>query len=80
MKPMKIADVRRHTGRRLTVDEAAQYVSPSQSPTIIRNQACALSLHSWLNTATDWLRLEACLVLLAERRRQALSDGSARSR
>ena len=80
MKPMKIAEVRRHTGRRLTPEEAAQYVSPSQSPTIIRNQACALSLHSWLNTATDWLRLEACLVLLADRRRQTTRSGSGRSR
>ena len=70
MKSMKLAEVRKHTGRELTVEEAAQYVSPAQSPTVIRNQACALSLHSWLNAATDWLRLEACLVLLADKRRQ----------
>jgi len=30
MKPMKLAEVRKHTGRELTIDEAAQYVSPSQ--------------------------------------------------
>ena len=70
MKPMKLAEVREHTGRELTVEEAAQYVNPAQSPTVTRNQACALSLHSWLNTATEWLRLEACLVLLADKRRQ----------
>jgi hypothetical protein len=70
MKPMKLAEVRKHTGRQLTAEEAAQYVSPGQSDTVTRNQACALSLHSWLNTATDWLRLEACLVLLANKRRQ----------
>jgi hypothetical protein len=70
MKPMKLAEVRKHTGRHLTIEEAAQYVSPGQSDTVTRNQACALSLHSWLNTATDWLRLEACLVLLANKRRQ----------
>ena len=70
MKPMKLAEVRKHTGRELTIDEAAQYVSPSQSDTVTRNQACALSLHPWSNSPTDWLRLEACLVLLADKRRQ----------
>jgi len=70
MKPMKLAEVREHTGRRLTVEEAAQYVSPGQSATVTRNQACALSLHPWSNTATDWLRLEACLALLADKRRR----------
>src|ERR1700736_5606273 len=63
MKPMKLAEVREHTGRELTVEEAARYVSPSQSDTVTRNQACALSLHSWLNSATDWLGLETRLVL-----------------
>jgi hypothetical protein len=70
MKSMKLAEVRKHTGRQLTLDQAAQYVSPSQSETVTRNQACALSLHSWSNSGTDWLRLEACLVLLADKRRQ----------
>jgi hypothetical protein len=70
MKPMKLAEVRKHTGRRLTVEEAAQYVSPGQSAAVARNQACALSLHSWSNSPTDWLRLEACLVLLTGKRRQ----------
>ena len=67
---MKLAEVRKRTGRHLTIEEAAQYVSPGQSETVTRNQACALSLHSWLNSTTDWLRLEACLVLLANKRRQ----------
>jgi hypothetical protein len=33
--------------------------SPSPLPRMPARcrQACALSLHSWLNTATDWLRL-----------------------
>ena len=70
MKPMNLAEVRKHTGRHLTIEEAAQYVSQGQSDTVTRNQACALSLHSWSNTATDWLRLEACLVLLAHKRCQ----------
>jgi hypothetical protein len=70
MKAMKLAEVRKHTGRRLSVEEAAQYVSPGQSEAVTRNQACTLSLHPWSNTATDWLRLEACLVLLANKRRQ----------
>jgi hypothetical protein len=62
--------VREHTGLELTVEEAARYMSPGQSDTVTRNQACALSLHSWSNSATDWLRLEACLFLLADKRRQ----------
>jgi len=70
MKPMKLAEVRKHTGCRLTVEEAAQYVSPGQSVTATRNQACALSLHSWSNSPNDWLRLEACIVLVADKRRQ----------
>ena len=70
MKPMNLAEVRKHTGRHLTIEEAAQYVSPGQSDRVTRNQACAPSLHSWLNSATDWLRLEACLVILAHKRRQ----------
>ena len=80
MKSMKLADVRKHTGRQLTVEEAAQYVSPGQSVTATRNQACALSLHSWLNSATDWLRLEACLVLLAHKRRRKMHAVSPRIR
>jgi hypothetical protein len=80
MKPMKLAEVRKHTGRELSVEEAAQYVSPSQSDTVTRNQACALSLHSWLNSAMDWLRLEACLVLLAHERRRKACAVSARVR
>ena len=78
MKPMKLAEVRKHTGRRLTPEQAAQHVSPSQSDTVLRNQACALSLHPWLNSATDWLRLKACLVLLADRRRQKPRAGRGR--
>jgi hypothetical protein len=80
MKPMKLAEVRKHTGRELTVEEAAEYVSLGQSETVTRNQASALSLHSWLNSATDWLRLEACLVLLAHKRHQKSRAVSARIR
>ena len=80
MQPMKLAEVRKHTGGKLTVEEAAQYVSPGQSDTVTRNQACALSLHSWSNSGTDWLRLEACLVLLADKRRQKARAVSARTR
>jgi hypothetical protein len=77
---MKLAEARKHTGRQLTLDEAAQYVSPSQSDTVTRNQARALSLHSWLNSARDWLRLEACLVLLADKRRRKSRALSPRTR
>ncbi len=80
MKPMNLAEVRKHTGRHLTIEEAAQYVSQGQSDTVTRNQARALSLHSWSNSATDWLRLEACLVVLAHKRRQKVRAVSARIR
>ena len=76
MKPMNLAEVRKHTGRHLTIEEAAQYVSQGQSDTVTRNQAIALSLHS----ATDWLRLEACLVLLAQKRRNKVRAVSSRIR
>jgi hypothetical protein len=80
MKPMKLAEVREHTGRQLTVEEAAQYVSQNQSDTVTRNQARALSLHSWSNCATDWLRLEACLVILAHKQRHKVRSVPARIR
>jgi hypothetical protein len=47
MKQIKLAEVRERTGRKLTIEEAAQYVGPGQSNTVTRNQACALSLHSF---------------------------------
>jgi hypothetical protein len=80
MKPMNLAEVRKHTGRHLTTEEAAQYVSQGQSDTVTRNQAIALSLRSWSNSATDWLRLEACLVVLAHKRRQKSRAYSSRIR
>jgi hypothetical protein len=80
MKPMKLAEVRKHTGRKLTIEEAAQYVSLGQSATVTHNQACALSLQPWLNSVDDWLRLEACLVLLAHQRHGKLRAVSARIR
>jgi hypothetical protein len=36
---------------------------------VLKAQAAALSLHPWLNTPAEWLQLEACLVLIEERRR-----------
>jgi hypothetical protein len=33
-----------------------------------REQAVALSIHTNNNTREDWLRLQACLVILAQRR------------
>jgi hypothetical protein len=44
MTPMKLAEVRKHTGRRLTPGEAAQYVNPSQPAAVIRNPSqCAVA-------------------------------------
>ena len=68
MKPIRLAAVRQHTGRQLTVDQAKTIVShPNIS--VVKAQAAALSLHPWNNTPEEWLRLEACLVLIEERRR-----------
>ena len=62
MKPMKLAEVRKHTGRRLTYAEAVKLANPGDP--FLRNMAVALSLHSWNNTPQDRLRLEAALVIL----------------
>ena len=62
MKPLKLAEVRKHTGRQLTYAEAITLANPGD--TFLRNMAVALSLHTWNNTAQDWLRLEAALVIL----------------
>jgi hypothetical protein len=62
MRPLKLAEVRRHTGRQLTYAEAITLANPGDP--FLRNVAVALSLHTWNNTAQDWLRLEAALVIL----------------
>lgn len=62
MKPMTLAAVRAHTGRRLTYAEAIKLANPGDC--FLRNMAVALSLHTWRNTAEDWLRLEAALVII----------------
>jgi len=68
LKPMKLADVAAKTGiARMSVDEARRHANPGDP--FLRNMACALSLHSWNNTAADWLRLQAALVLLRARKR-----------
>ncbi len=73
MNIIKLYAVRRHTGRELTVDQAKTIVShPNIS--VVKAQAAARSLHSWDNTPEEWLRLEACLVLIAERRRGSCAE------
>jgi len=73
MKPIKLADVRKHTGRRLTYAEAVKLANPGDP--FLRNMAVARSLHSWNNTPQDWLRLEAALVILHHKgRRTPLSE------
>ena len=67
MKPMKLAEVRKHTGRQLSYVEAVKLANPGDP--FLRNMAVALSLHTWNNTAQDWLRLEAALVILYHKRR-----------
>ena len=68
MKPLKLAAVRKHTGRHLTYAEAITLANPGD--TFLRNMAVALSLHTWNNTAQDWLRLEAALVILHHKPRR----------
>ena len=68
MNLIKLDAVRRHTRRELTPDQAKSLVShPNIS--VVKAQAAALSLHPWGNTPEEWLRLEACLVLIEERQR-----------
>jgi hypothetical protein len=66
MHAMKLADVRQHTGRKLTYDEAIKLANPGDP--FLRNMAIALSLMTWRNTREDWLRLEAALVILHRRK------------
>lgn len=65
MKLMRLADVRKHTGRQLTYAEAVRLANPGDP--FLRNMAVALSLHPWNNTPQDWLRLEAALVILRQK-------------
>jgi hypothetical protein len=69
MKPMKLADVRKHTGRKLTYAEAVELANPGDP--FLRNMAIALSLHTWNNTLQDWLRLEAALVIIHHKQQRA---------
>jgi hypothetical protein len=68
MKPLKLAEVRKHTGRQLTYVEATTLANPGDP--FLRNMAVALSLHTWNNTAQDWLRLQAALVILRHKPRR----------
>ena len=47
MKPMKLAEVRKHTGQKLTYAEAVKLANPGDP--FLRNMAIALSFHSWNN-------------------------------
>ena len=65
MKPMKLADIKAHTGRDMSYAEAVTISNPGFG---CKQQAIALSLHTWHNTPEDWLRLQACVVILANKR------------
>jgi hypothetical protein len=69
MKPMKLADVRKRTGRQLTYAEAIKLANPGDP--FLRNMALALSLHTWNNSPQDWLRLEAALVIVHHKQQRA---------
>lgn len=62
MKRIPLRTVEKITGiRGMTIDEARKLASPGFG---CANQALALSMLTRLNTPTDWLRLQACLVHL----------------
>jgi len=68
MNLLNLDTVRRHTRRELSVAEARHLVVGTNL-SVLKAQAASLSLHSWGNTPKEWLQLEACLVLIEERRR-----------
>jgi hypothetical protein len=68
MKPLTLAEVRKHTGGLLTYADAIKLARPGDP--FLRNMAVALSLHPWNNTPQDWLRLEAALVILRHKPRR----------
>jgi hypothetical protein len=68
MNILKLNAVRRHTRRELTAADARHLVV-SANLSVLKAQAAALSSHSRLNAPAEWLQLEACLVLIEERRR-----------
>jgi hypothetical protein len=69
MKSMSLADVRKHTGCRMSLEEAQKIVG-NRPTTRIANRAVALSLHTWNNAVEDWRRLEAALIVRKRRSRQ----------
>lgn len=73
MRAMTLAAVRQHTGGKLSYDAACKIANLSDP--FLRNMAIALSLHSWRNTAAEWQRLEAALVILAHKRRRGPTIG-----
>jgi hypothetical protein len=76
---MKLRDVEDITHiREMSVDEAYKFVSRGQGRQITRNQATALQLMTWRNTREDWLRLQACLVILKQRRTLTTAGMSSR--
>jgi hypothetical protein len=61
MKTMTLAEVRAHTGRTLTVEEASKIANPREP--FLSNMILALNLMTWRNSAEDWLRLEAAMIV-----------------
>lgn len=68
MKAMKLRDVEDITHiREMTYAEAIKISGPGFG---CKQQSIALSLMTWRNTREDWLRLQACLVILKHQRRK----------
>jgi hypothetical protein len=60
---LTLAYCRKVSGVILTPEEARKIIG-SQPRTILRNMHRALQLMTWLNTQEDWLRLQACKMVL----------------
>jgi len=66
MKTMTLAEVKAHTGVDMTYEEARKRANPREP--FLSNMILALNLMTWRNSAEDWLRLHAAMVVRKEAR------------
>jgi len=60
---LTLAYCRKVSGVTLTPDQARAIVG-TQPRWALRNMHRALQLHTWLNTPEEWVRLQACKMVL----------------
>jgi hypothetical protein len=61
MKTMTLTEVQAKTGRTLSYEEAKKLANPHEP--FLSNMILALNLMTWQNSAEDWLRLQAAMVV-----------------